>query len=82
MTSTDELKPDKTLDCKGLSCPIPIVKTKLAVDSLQPGQILEMIATDKGSKPDMAAFIEETGNRLISSKEENGVFFYYIRKED
>jgi TusA-related sulfurtransferase len=80
MTITDETRPDRTLDCRGLACPIPILKTKMAIDSLQIGQVLEMIATDKGSKPDVAAFIEETGHELVSTKENSGVYIYYIRK--
>ena len=75
-----ELKADKALDCRGLKCPMPILKTKIALGSLQIGQVLEMIATDKGSKPDMAAFIEQTGHQLVSMSEEDGVFVYYIRK--
>lgn len=49
------ITPDQTLDCSGMSCPMPILKTKKAVDSLQLGQVLKMIATDPGSTSDMEA---------------------------
>lgn len=77
---TTEIKADKVLDCKGMKCPMPILKTKLAMETLQVGQVLEMIATDKGSKPDMAAFAQQTGHTLISMKESDGIYTYYIRK--
>lgn len=75
-----EIKADKVLDCKGMKCPMPVLKTKLAMETLQVGQVLEMIATDKGSKPDMAAFAQQTGHTLISMKESDGIYTYYIRK--
>ena len=74
------MKADQVLDCKGLKCPMPILKTKIALGGLQVGQVLEMIATDKGSKPDMAAFVEQTGHELVSLSEGDGLFIYQIRK--
>jgi len=58
---------------------MPILKTKMALETLQVGQVLEMIATDKGSKPDIAAFVQQTGHTLISMKEGDGIYVYYIR---
>ncbi len=75
-----ETQADQMLDCKGMKCPMPILKTKLAMETLQVGQVLEVVATDKGSKPDMAAFAQQTGHTLISMKEIDGIFTYYIRK--
>lgn len=75
-----EIKADKVLDCKGMKCPMPILKTKLAMETLQVGQVLEMIATDKGSKPDIAAFAQQTGHTLVSMKEADGIYTYSIRK--
>ncbi|MBI3802743.1 MAG: sulfurtransferase TusA family protein [Nitrospirae bacterium] len=74
------MKSDQVLDCKGMKCPMPILKTKMALETLRVGQILEMIATDKGSKPDIGAFIEQTGHALLSMNEHNGVYTYYIQK--
>lgn len=71
---------DQRLDCKGLNCPLPILKTKKALDGMTAGQVLEMTATDPGSKPDMEAFARRTGHELIEAKEEGGAFIFYIRK--
>ena len=75
------MEADKVLDCKGLNCPMPIVKTKKAIEGLESGQILKVEATDKGSKSDIAAFAERTGNELLESTEENGVFIFYLKKK-
>jgi tRNA 2-thiouridine synthesizing protein A len=71
---------DQRLDCKGLNCPLPILKTKKALDGMAAGQVLEMTATDPGSKPDMEAFSRRTGHELLDAKESDGVFIFYIRK--
>jgi tRNA 2-thiouridine synthesizing protein A len=68
------------LDCKGLNCPLPVLKTKKTLDGMTAGQVLEMTATDPGSKPDMEAFSRRTGHALLDKKEANGVFTFYIRK--
>ena len=75
-----DIKPDQTIDCSGLSCPMPIIKTKKAIDALQIGQVLEMIATDPGSKSDMDAWTKKTGHELLGSAEENGKFIFFIKK--
>lgn len=72
---------DLTLDARGLQCPMPVVKTKKAMDSLQPGQTLLVLATDPGSKADFAAWSRSTGNPVIAQSEEGGVFSYEIRKK-
>lgn len=68
------------LDAKGLACPMPIVKTKKAMNDVAEGQVLEVQATDKGSVADLAAWSKTVGHQYIGSHEENGVFFHYIRK--
>lgn len=77
----EEVKADKELDCRGLKCPMPILRTKLAVEEIEAGQVLKVTATDKGSKPDMQAFSERTGHDLLSAEEKDGLFIYYIRKK-
>ncbi len=72
--------PDQTLDCSGLACPMPILKTRKAVDSLQIGQILKMIATDPGSVSDMDAWTQKTGHQLVASEQEGGKYIFYIKK--
>jgi len=70
----------KTLDLKGLACPLPIAKTAVAMRELQPGDLLEALATDPGSVPDFNAWAKTTGNELVEQTEEDGVFRFLIRK--
>lgn len=72
--------PDQTLDCSGLACPMPILKTKKAVDGLETGQILKMIATDPGATSDMEAWTQKTGHELVGSEQEGDKFIFYIKK--
>ncbi|MGE7625185.1 sulfurtransferase TusA family protein [Viridibacillus sp. NPDC096237] len=74
------VKADVQLNAKGLVCPLPIVKTKKAMNNLVDGQILEVQATDKGSKADLAAWAETVGHQYIGTAEEDDVLFHYIRK--
>ena len=74
------LKVDQVLDCKGLLCPLPIIKTKQAIDKLSMGQVLEMISTDPGSIPDMQAWSRQTGHELLEHKQDNGLFVFYVKK--
>lgn len=70
----------KTLDASGLACPMPVVKTRQAIDTLETGQVLEVISTDRGSLSDMPAWAESTGNRLIEQKDEGDRFVFLIEK--
>ena len=72
--------PDETLDCSGLACPMPILKTKKAIDALQVGQVLKMIATDPGSSSDMVAWTQKTGHELLGSEQDGNKFIFYIKK--
>lgn len=71
---------DQALDASGLACPMPIVKTKKALNAMAPGQVLRVVATDSGSVEDMAAFAEQTGNALLQSGEEGGKYVFFLRK--
>ncbi len=71
---------DEKLDCKGLSCPMPIIKLSKVIKKMQSGQILEMIGTDPGSKTDVPAWCGKTGNEFLEQKEEDGAFVFYIKK--
>lgn len=71
---------DQELDCKGLSCPMPILKTKKALDKMEAGQVLKMISTDAGSVPDVNAYAKKTGNELLGHEEDGGTFTFYIKK--
>jgi tRNA 2-thiouridine synthesizing protein A len=74
------MKVDKVVDAKGLSCPMPIVKTKKAMDELASGQVLEVQTTDKGSKNDLTAWANASGHKLLDHKEENGILTFWIEK--
>ena len=71
---------DKMLDCSGLSCPMPVVKTKKAIKDMEIGQNLEMIATDPGSIPDMEAWARQTKHDLIESEDMGGKYRFVIKK--
>ncbi|ARK30654.1 sulfurtransferase TusA family protein [Halalkalibacter krulwichiae] len=71
---------DKVLDAKGLACPMPIVRTKKAMTELESGQVLEIHATDKGAKSDLAAWAKSGGHELVSDTEEDGVLKFWIKK--
>ena len=71
---------DKEFDASGLSCPLPIVKTKKSLADMASGQVLKVIATDPGSVADMAAFAEATGHALLQTASENSKHVFYIRK--
>ncbi|GIO29370.1 MULTISPECIES: sulfurtransferase TusA family protein [Paenibacillus] len=72
---------DKVIDAKGLACPMPIVKTKKAIEELQSGQILEVQTTDKGSKNDLTAWANATGHQLLDTKAEGGTYTFWIKKK-
>lgn len=72
---------DIVIDAKGLSCPIPVVKAKKGIESIQSGQAMELQATDKGSVNDMKAWVNQMNHELIDVKEENGVFTFLVRKK-
>ena len=68
------------LDAKGLACPMPIVKTKKAMNNLEAGLVMEVQATDRGSKADIKAWAESTGHQYIGTIEEGEVLKHYLRK--
>lgn len=72
--------PDRVLDCKGMLCPIPIVKLSKAVKELQAGQTIRMDATDPGSMPDVEAWGRQTGHAILSATQADKVFTFLIRK--
>ncbi|MFV8828820.1 sulfurtransferase TusA family protein [Alkalihalobacterium sp. APHAB7] len=76
------IKVDQVLDAKGLACPMPIVRTKKAMDQLKSGEVLEIQATDKGSLADLKAWANSTGNQYLGTNEEGDVLLHYLRKAD
>jgi TusA-related sulfurtransferase len=75
-----EYTPTKTLDARGLQCPMPVVKTSQEVKKIAIDDILEVLATDPGSMADITAWCKSTGNELLKMERGDGVFKFYIRR--
>ena len=75
-----DIKADQVLDAKGMSCPLPILKTKKAVEAMAKDQVLKVETTDPGSKNDMTSWAKRTGNEIIKTEEAGGTFTFFIRK--
>jgi tRNA 2-thiouridine synthesizing protein A len=71
----------KTVDAKGLSCPMPIVKTAQAIKEIPSGAFLEVLSTDAGSQKDFVAWAKSTGNELVEQTADGGVFRFILRKK-
>jgi tRNA 2-thiouridine synthesizing protein A len=71
---------DQVLDATGLNCPLPILRTKKAIKSMDTGATLEIIATDPGAVKDFEAFCRVTGNDLLQSSEADGVYTFLVKK--
>ncbi|GAA0134626.1 sulfurtransferase TusA family protein [Paenibacillus sp. YSY-4.3] len=80
MFASKEIQVDQTLDCKGLSCPLPIVRTKKAMDGMDHGQVIEVQATDGGSLADIQGWAKNTGHQYLGTIEKDGVLKHYLRK--
>lgn len=74
------MKADESLDCIGLYCPMPIVKTTAKIKQCKPGDILEVVVDDKGIKEYMPAWCWATGNEFLDIEEEAGEYSVYVRK--
>ena len=74
------MKADHSLDCVGLYCPMPIVKTAEKIRELKKGEVLEVVADDRGIKQDMPAWCEATGNEYVGIEEEGDEIKVYVRK--
>lgn len=75
MTSADHV-----LDCQGMNCPLPVVKTAQTIKQIQVGEVLELLSTDPGVKPDMEAWTRRTGNELVKIDQDGDVFHVFVRK--
>jgi len=74
------MKADVTLDCFGLLCPMPIIKTAEKIKELKVGQVLEVLATDEGIKTDMPAWCKATGQEFLGVEEKEGEYRAYVKK--
>jgi tRNA 2-thiouridine synthesizing protein A len=75
------MKADQTLDCVGLYCPMPIVKTAQRIKELKSGEVLEIVADDRGIKKDMPAWCQATGNECLGMEEAGGEIKVYVKKK-
>ncbi len=71
----------KELDARGLHCPLPIIKTKKALNDMTSGQVLKVLSTDAGSVKDMQAFATQTGNELLGSEAQGKDYVFFLRKK-
>ena len=74
------MKANQSLDCVGLYCPMPIVKTAERIKKLKVGEVLEVVANDKGIKLDMPAWCKATGHEFLGMEEEGGEIKVYVKK--
>ena len=72
---------DRELDARGLNCPLPILRTKKALNGMQSGQVLKVLATDPGAVKDFQTFSRQTGHELLSHAEANKEFTFFMRKK-
>ena len=72
--------PDATLDVKGMSCPLPVLRANRALRGMPPGAVLRVLATDRAAAADFAAFCAETGHALLAQDEQDGVLGFTIRR--
>jgi tRNA 2-thiouridine synthesizing protein A len=77
----NEIKADETLDARGLSCPMPLLKTKKAIEKLASGQILEILGTDPGSRNDLPGWANRMGYQYLGDKEDEGFLRFYVQKK-
>ena len=80
MLDLDNIKPDRTLDAKGLKCPMPLLKTKKEIAAMESGQVLEIIGTEEGSKVDLPGWCDRVGHSFLGAKKEGSFFKFYIKK--
>ncbi|MBF7143227.1 MULTISPECIES: sulfurtransferase TusA family protein [Pseudomonas] len=76
----DEIKCDAEVDASGLTCPLPLLKAKLALNGLDAGAVLKVVATDAGSQRDFRTFAKLSGNDLFNETAQAGTYTYWLRK--
>ncbi|MBL4853649.1 MAG: sulfurtransferase TusA family protein [Robiginitomaculum sp.] len=77
---SDSITPDEILDTKGLNCPLPILKAKKALKGMENGKVLELASSDPGAVKDFEAFCRATGNTLLKSWIDDGVYMFLIER--
>lgn len=82
MENTTEIEFNETLDAKGLNCPLPVLKAKVALNRMEPGEILHVETTDPHSKIDFEAYCARTGHEILQITETDGVVEFYISRAE
>jgi tRNA 2-thiouridine synthesizing protein A len=77
---TTDIHVDEVVDARGLMCPMPILVATKAIRRVEPGQVIKILASDKGALSDIPAWAEDTGNELLASTTEDDVLVFYVRK--
>lgn len=77
---SDEIIPDKTLDCMGLYCPEPLFRTREEIDSLKPGEVLEVLADDPAAEEDLKRLVKRTGNKMLRLEKKPDMIRFFIQK--
>jgi tRNA 2-thiouridine synthesizing protein A len=72
---------EREVDARGLNCPLPILRTKKALNDMTSGQVLRILATDPASVRDFEAFSRQTGNELLQHGEQDGAFVFLLRRK-
>lgn len=75
-----EHQADIELDLSGLACPMPLLKAKLALNTMAPAQVLKVVATDPGSEKDFHLFVEQSNHQILDFQKNDKAYFYWIRK--
>lgn len=75
-----ELVADLVVDCSGMLCPIPVVKTAKGIKEIEVGQVLKMISTDPGAPPDMEAWSDQTGHEMLASSHEDDKYIFFFKR--
>jgi tRNA 2-thiouridine synthesizing protein A len=81
LTAPDGLVVARTLDAKGLSCPMPLLRTKKEIDKINSGDILEILGTDPGSRNDLPGWCSRAGHEYLGEKEDSGFIRFYLKKQ-
>jgi tRNA 2-thiouridine synthesizing protein A len=76
----EEIKCDAEVDASGLNCPLPLLKAKLALNTLAVGDVLKVVATDAGSQRDFRTFAKLSGTQLLNETAQAGTYTYWLRK--
>jgi tRNA 2-thiouridine synthesizing protein A len=75
------MQPDRLVDARGLNCPLPILRTKKALNEMKSGEVIRITATDPASVRDFQAFARQTGNELVEHGEDDGAFWFLLRRK-